>query len=87
MVLIEIKTRFECGPCGFNATYGAIRAAIKTRQKTPVNTNTRDLVSIALQNGCNRIYYALSIVDNQVLMRSRHGTPTLYVIFDGPMGG
>jgi len=75
MVLIQFETRFERGPCGFNVAYGAIMEAIKTTQKTPVNTNTRDLVSIALQNGCNRIYYALSTVEYQVLMRSRRGTP------------
>lgn len=64
MVWNEIETRRERGPCGFNAAYGAIMAAFKSTQKTPVNTNTRDIVSIAAQTGCNRIYYALSSVDN-----------------------
>jgi hypothetical protein len=81
MVWNEIETRFKRGPCGFNAAYGAIMAAFKATQKTPVNKNTRDLVSIASKTGRNRIYYALSSVDNQVLMRLMRRTPHPYRYF------
>jgi hypothetical protein len=87
MVWHEIATRRERGPCGFNAAYGAIMAAFMATQKTPVNKNTRDIVSIASPTGCNRIYYAFSSVGNQVLTRSMRHTPHPYRYFWRPDGG
>jgi hypothetical protein len=50
-------------------------------QKTPDNTNTRDLVSIASQTGCNRIYYALPSVDNQAFTQLMRHAPHPYRYF------
>jgi hypothetical protein len=33
MVWLEIATRRERGPCGFNAAYGAIMVRLKRRKK------------------------------------------------------